>query len=288
MDDAVSGVSRDSRGILDPGRFSRHVRFGRFQPPPDLAGVVDWFWSVQWEFPPGELFVQQVLTHPSTNLSVGSVSSRGIDDNRIEATAVGVQTSVDSRRLTGHGWNVAAKLVPGGLGALTTQEAASLTNRVVPLGDVLALDGVRVAAELTDAAGDVAEQSRRLAGALIDALSDVPAERREMAAEAIRAARLAELERSIRTVAELAEHTQVGARSLQRMFRASVGVSPLWLIRRYRLIDAADAARSGRPTSWAELAADLGYADQAHLVRDFRATLRITPAAYAASVTPLE
>lgn len=287
MDDVVSAVSQNSRGILDPGRFSQHVRFGRIEPPPELAGVVDWFWSVQWDFPPGELFVQQVLTHPSANLSVGSVSSRGIDDDRIEATAVGVQTSVDSRRLTGRGWNVAAKLVPGGLGALTTQEAASLTNRVVPLGDVLAVDGERVAAELTDAAGDVAEQSRRLAEVLTHAVGAVPAERREMAAEAIRAARMAERERWIRTVADLAEHAQLSARSLQRMFRASAGVSPLWLIRRYRLIDAADAARSGRPTSWAELAADLGYADQAHLVRDFRATLGTTPAAYAASVTPL-
>jgi len=33
---------------------------------------------------------------------------------------------------------------------------------------------------------------------------------------------------------------------------------------------------------WAALAADLGYADQAHLSRDFTATLGVPPTQYAA------
>ena len=49
----------------------------------------------------------------------------------------------------------------------------------------------------------------------------------------------------------------------------------------------ADAARAGRPPSWSALAADLGYADQSHLARDFRATVGLTPSDYAASVVPL-
>jgi len=56
------------------------------------------------------------------------------------------------------------------------------------------------------------------------------------------------------------------------------------VIRRYRLLDAAEAVRTGDPVPWAGLAAALGYADQAHLIRDFRAATGQTPAAYAASV----
>jgi AraC-like DNA-binding protein len=58
-------------------------------------------------------------------------------------------------------------------------------------------------------------------------------------------------------------------------------VSPTWVLRRYRLLEAAEAVRGGEPVSWAEVAADLGYADQAHLTRDFRAAIGQTPAAYA-------
>jgi AraC-like DNA-binding protein len=38
----------------------------------------------------------------------------------------------------------------------------------------------------------------------------------------------------------------------------------------------------GEGVDWAALAADLGYADQAHLTRDFTATLGVPPTRYAA------
>ena len=59
------------------------------------------------------------------------------------------------------------------------------------------------------------------------------------------------------------------------------GVSPTWVLRRYRLLEAAEAVREGEHVVWAEVASALGYADQAHLVRDFRAALGRTPEAYA-------
>ena len=34
------------------------------------------------------------------------------------------------------------------------------------------------------------------------------------------------------------------------------------------------------PVNWADLAADCGYFDQAHLIRDFRAFAGLTPLAY--------
>jgi AraC-like DNA-binding protein len=40
------------------------------------------------------------------------------------------------------------------------------------------------------------------------------------------------------------------------------------------------AGDGGEAVDWAALAADLGYADQAHLTRDFTATVGVPPSRY--------
>ena len=52
-------------------------------------------------------------------------------------------------------------------------------------------------------------------------------------------------------------------------------------MRRARLLEAARQADAGDAVDWATLARELGYADQAHLTRDFTATLGVSPARYA-------
>jgi AraC-like DNA-binding protein len=59
-----------------------------------------------------------------------------------------------------------------------------------------------------------------------------------------------------------------------------VGVSPKWVMRRARLHEAALRADGGEPVDWAALAFDLGYADQAHLTREFTATIGVPPSRY--------
>jgi transcriptional regulator GlxA family with amidase domain len=61
-----------------------------------------------------------------------------------------------------------------------------------------------------------------------------------------------------------------------------VGVAPAQVTRRLRLQEAAAAATSATPVDWARLAAELGYCDQAHLVRDFTNAVGTPPARYAA------
>ena len=89
----------------------------------------------------------------------------------------------------------------------------------------------------------------------------------------------------LRRVDQLSAEAGMTARSLQRLFADYVGVSPKWVMRRARLHEAAERADSGEPVDWAELAADLGYADQAHLTRDFTVTIGVSPTRYAAAST---
>jgi AraC-like DNA-binding protein len=53
------------------------------------------------------------------------------------------------------------------------------------------------------------------------------------------------------------------------------------VILRYRIHEAVD--RASPQVDWGRLAADLGYSDQAHLVRDFTATLGVSPTVYTRS-----
>ena len=59
------------------------------------------------------------------------------------------------------------------------------------------------------------------------------------------------------------------------------GVSPTWVIQRYRLHEAADQLAAGATVGQSALALDLGYSDQAHFAGDFKAVVGVSPAAYA-------
>src|SRR3954465_3780465 len=132
-------VERDSRGILDPWLLRRRVRLTRYPVDPDLAGLVDRFWAVQWDLPEGTVHVQQVLTHPGANLSVGcpDAYSPAAATGTVEARLHGVARGLTSRALAGRGWAVAAMTTPGGLGPFVTGPAAALPDRAVPLGEAV-------------------------------------------------------------------------------------------------------------------------------------------------------
>lgn len=271
-------VEEDARGIVDPGVLQQRVTLTRYPAGELLAGLVDRFWTVRWSLPDGVAHEQQVLTHPGANLSVASDAP---------PLLVGVQRRISTRAVTGEGWAVAAMTAPGGLGAFVAEPAHTVTDRVVPLGPpVVALDTAALAAGVRRAPDD-GERVETLRRALEVVVEQADAGRVAAAREVVAVARIAETDRSVRRVEDLAARAGVGVRTLQRLFARHAGVSPTWVVRRYRLLDAAELARTGDEAlraagGWAALAAELGYSDQAHLTRDFTAHFGVAPAAYAA------
>jgi AraC-like DNA-binding protein len=67
---------------------------------------------------------------------------------------------------------------------------------------------------------------------------------------------------------------------VQRLFATYVGVGPKAVLARYRLQDAVAAIDAGEVDDLADLAASLGWFDQAHFARDFRSVVGTTPSAY--------
>ena len=89
-------------------------------------------------------------------------------------------------------------------------------------------------------------------------------------------------------VHELADRTGWSRRNLLTRFREQIGLAPKTAARVLRFERAArllvpqgsDVPLPGGPPSIADVAARCGYADQAHLVREFRALAGVTPSDY--------
>ena len=281
----------DTRGILDPAAMIRLVDFARFPAGDALEGLVEWFWAVAWSLPPGAVHEQEVLNHPAGNLSVGTLDDRGVPLDPPEGRVYGVLGGVSRRRLTGDGWTVAARTSVGGLGVFLDRPARTAADAQLSFAEGLpGLDGPRVLAEVT-AVDDNPQRVDRLRLALEDLVSRrdpaLVAESRQVVA----VAGMIEHDRSLCRVEQLARAAGVSVRSLQRLFDVHVGASPSFVIRRWRIIEAAEAARrateEGRQwRGWATVAAELGYADQAHLTRDFTRHLGVSPSTYVARNLP--
>ena len=79
---------------------------------------------------------------------------------------------------------------------------------------------------------------------------------------------------SIQTVAQKLD---ISASQLERSFQRYIGVTPKSLARIIRFQMAVWHIRQCPPQSWANFALQHGYADQAHLIREFAAFINLTP-----------
>lgn len=280
----------DTRGIVDPVAMMRHVDFARSPAGDVLEGLVEWFWSVAWDLPDGSVHEQHVLTHPAGNISIGTLDGAGTPLDPPQGRIYGVMTGLSRRRLSAAGWTVAARITVGGLGVFLDAPARSAANTQLELIEALpGLDGPAVVA----AVSTEADNDSRIA-VLRTALEELVVRRDpDLVADALevrRIAAIAEHDRSVFRIEQLASAAGVSVRTLQRLFDAHVGVGPSFVIRRWRIIEAAEAARAAIDhgeewRGWAAVAGRLGYADQAHLTRDFRQHLGTSPSAYLARAT---
>ena len=99
--------------------------------------------------------------------------------------------------------------------------------------------------------------------------------------QAVAAVELIAKDKAVTRVERLADELGLSMRGLQRLFAEYVGIGPKWVIRRYRLHEVTARMAAGGAIDWAALAADLGYADQGHFIRDFKNIFGEPPAWYA-------
>ena len=259
-----------NRGVLYPARLPE---FHRLPAPSAVSELVAWFWIPEWDVEPGRSSRQEVVAYPALNLVV---DAEGV-------VVSGATTRLSHRDLRGRGWAVGAVLRPAAVAALI-EDPVSLVDGERALDasmpDIAALHE----AVVTAMAAEHAHRERAVEG-----FSDWLAARvGAVEAPARQANALMDVlmgERAVLTPEEAATRLAVSVRTLQRMTHRHVGLSPGAMIRRRRLQEAAQRVREEPDVDLASIAAELGYADHAHLTRDFRAVLGIAPREYRSEVT---
>ncbi len=253
------------KGVLRRAKGLEKFGGARFHPPESLAPFVEHFWTTHWDLRAEPGYEQDVLPHPSINL----VLEPGCSE------VVGVMTGKFTRRLEGLGRVFSAMFWPGGFSAFYAGSISELTDRRIPLHELFDVDVPALEEEVFGASDDGA----RVAALARMLESCAPCE--EPPAQQARAAvQLIVEDPDILRVDDVASRLGLGVRTLQRLFARHVGVSPKWVIQRKRLHEAAERLASPSPPDLAALAAELGYADQAHFVRDFRRLVGVPPASY--------
>ncbi len=264
--------SAERSGVLQPGNLERFS--ARWIPPAaDVRDVVDTYWAVTWRLEPGESIDQRIIDHPSITLSI----ERG--DVFAPLVVTSARSTAWTRTISGSGEVFAIRLRPAGLAVVSDLEASSLpAQREVTahldgrshrlLEQIAAATDPTARAEAADALvrALVAERpltrSQRLANAAIDVIADQP---------------------HVRKTSDVAAALGVGVRTLQRAVQAHIGRGPGEIARRVRLQEVVRRLSTAQG-SLADIAAELGYADQAHLTNDFRAVAGVTPGAYVRSL----
>lgn len=259
----MNTVPPSSRGVLYPARLPT---FHRLPAEGDLAVFVRWFWIPEWDVEPGRVSRQHVVGYPACNLVVEN-GAAGI---------AGPTTRASFRDLSGTGWAVGALLLPAAVPALV-DDVTALRDDFRPLD----------LPDLTDAVtaimtGDAPRGDRHRAAISVFGawLHDRLGEATDDGRLANRMVELAESDRTLSTITDLAGRLHVSTRTLQRLAATFVGLPPAALIRRRRLQEAAERLREDPGLDLTALALELGYADHAHLTNDFRLTLGFTPSGY--------
>ena len=260
------------RGILRPAEVAEQAGLRRdAEVAEPLRPFVERYWSVHWDLTGRPPFRSEVLSHPSVNLSVEEGSHPRFGHDLPAVLLHGVITRRFSVDLVGSGRVTAVKFRPGGFAALTGilpgNDTVRRLGRELPLAtlldDVLAEEDDESRARVLDSA--LAPLAPEPPGPYLDLLG--------LLGEMID-------DRALVRVDQVAALGSMSVRSLQRLFATYIGVSPKAVLARYRLQDAAAAIDAGEVDDLAGLAASLGWFDQAHFSRDFRAVVGVPPSAY--------
>jgi AraC-like DNA-binding protein len=167
---------------------------------------------------------------------------------------------------------VGAYFLGGQIPSIARLPAFEFTDKVVALEDIWGA-GSRLASELRELNEE--ERIDRLEAFLLQRMGR--SLRTNSLVDMPRLISFALENRGQTDVRALANLAGVSRQHLARLFRESVGVSPKLYCRLARFQSALYYATVGNDVDWAQAALETGYADQSHMIAEFREFSSLTP-----------
>ena len=248
----------ESKGHLNPG--SSGLRFDRFELGPGLSDLVRHVWVPRWMVPDGEVRPQRVLSYPAFNAVITPEY----------ASLFGPDSRVQVQELRGTSWGVGILFRPAAGPLLTATDPVTLIGSSEPLPTAPAGRLRQIMAEAEYNRGAVVRVLRAWLVPIAAGVDD----RGLLVNEACR---LAEEDPDLTRAADLAARLRLSPRSLERLVRSQVGMTPKWLIECRRLQEAATTLFGSPDTDLSLLAADLGYTDYPHFFRQYQRVVGESP-----------
>ncbi len=261
--------SSSTRGILHAATGKDKFTLSRFEPDPKLKPFVEHYWAIHYDLQGESPYTQTVLSFPNIHLAFEQ------DEEGRRALLYGIPMIPFVRELQGAGRVLGVKFRAGGFYPFWRQDVSLLTGTTIPASKLFGHD-VDAYAETVLDAGDDVSMAKEADLFLLERLPECDAQA-ELAVAIIQ-----EIisDRNIIKVEQISCRIGLSIRQLQRLFRKYIGVSPKWVIKRFRIQEAAERLEQDETPQLAELAVQLGYFDQAHFIKDFKAVIGQSPAAY--------
>lgn len=235
------------------------------------------------ETAPGRASVRPVVggPHPRLILQLGDpLDAFEYRTGRVRRLAPALVVGPQSRRMADlhfHGRHVSFQVAfdAGGLYRLFGFPSRQLVDTAVAASEVIGPAAARLYEALRHA-GNPDQMVDAVEGLL---LAQLPLARPAHAVEA--AARRLQDERGLTSLRQLAAGCGLSQRQIGRKFCERIGLSPKRFARVVRLSHAL-TLREQRPSlTWTDISQEAGFFDQAHLVKEFKSLLRLSPSAFA-------
>lgn len=264
------------------------MEYREVPPSPELAEQIECFWLLTGTGASGESEAQRVLPDgcPELIFNFGDPFQRLLENGRTEkqgrALVAGQLERAIRIRPTGAVRLLGLRFRPGGAHRFLGFPQNELTGRIQELEAVAGMWARPLISEVLDA---------RTRGEAKAALERVLVRRRRERTEAEQG-----VEKAVDAIlasggmvlpGRLAEAMGISGRQLARRFERVVGLGPKRFCRIIRFQQVFRRVERGERVSWAAVAAECGYYDQAHLIKDFKEFSGETPPALFLQDSPL-